>query len=333
MFDLGDTLLYALSDWKETSWSSYKKAFAELLRASQLQVHTNSDLEHVFSPGFSLRLLECLGHCDVCFSASRGRVYASPPVLALLPCTGFPRAVLCGSRSPETIITLQDAVQEIKGCELVVDNQQARDLLAPCRVEVRAENQESLFAVADRTNVHIQNQPTAWLVMQESGELDEYAESLTWTDDPELNWPRADFDEELLRFRPAKEQREKRLSAYRNPTSGLNEYRLWNGKRNAIADLDWARFVALASARRGVLFYDRRLGELRVPATVPLPKLLSRGLSLLSGRAPQRCDPEEAVSLVGRWMPFVSFADVPPDVLESVRVKLGQSTVAEHPGE
>lgn len=327
MFDLGDTLLYALSDWKETSWPSYKKSFFELLKASRLEVALDSGMEQVFSPGPSLRVLESLGHCDVLFTAGQGRIYISPPVLALLPCAGLPRAILCGSRSPETIISLQDIVQRMKDCELVVENQQRRDLVAPSRIEVRAESQGSLFRIAEKLDVQIQDPPTAWLLIAASAGLHDYTESLTWTEIPELNWPRADFDDNLLKFRPANDQREKRLSAYRNPTSGISEYRLWNGIQNAIVDLDWARFAVLASAGKTVLYYDGRSGELRVPATVPLPKLLSRGLSLISGRAPRRGDSGNSLPLLGRRMPVISFADIPPDVLETIRLKLGQPAV------
>src|SRR5258708_60524 len=106
MYESGDILLFTLSAWRETSWSAFKKAFDEIYRI-RLTTEEISDPEPVhFERARALRTLVGLGHCDVESNGSPS-IKVGPPVLAALPYPGLPRAVLCGSRSPSTVRTLQ----------------------------------------------------------------------------------------------------------------------------------------------------------------------------------------------------------------------------------
>ena len=61
-------------------------------------------------------MLDALGHCDSIFdSAGEGIVYVGPPTLAALPIPGLPRAVVCGSRSPDTLALLLRARTQAGG--------------------------------------------------------------------------------------------------------------------------------------------------------------------------------------------------------------------------
>lgn len=326
MFDLGDTLLYALSNWGETSWVSFRKAFNELLSSASSSGFDHHQYRHVVTPRNSLRVLESLAHCDVGFEGSLGRIRVSPPTLALLPNVGLPSAVLCGSRSPETIMILDEEVRKVRGCKLVVESEVSNDPLSPSRVEVSARSIEQLFEVGNRIGVQMQENPAAWAVLAVSADLGLYRQSLEWSDSSELNWSSSRFDTNVARFRPAHDLAPSSLMSYRNPITAACEYRHWNGTLNAVADLDWGRFLAMEASGLEFVSYDEVNNRLDVCATTPLPILISRGLTLLSGRAPQRTAHPGISKSMKFNFPIVSYHSVPPDVCKFVQKKLGQGT-------
>ena len=102
MYDGGDILLYSLSAWRETPWTTFKKWFDEIHRRHVVaSIHEEQDAA-VYHRWRALRLLSSLGHVDVRFEAHGITIFVAPPALAVLPGFGMRRAVLCGARSPST---------------------------------------------------------------------------------------------------------------------------------------------------------------------------------------------------------------------------------------
>src|SRR5260370_41837148 len=102
VYEIGDSVLFALSAWGQCSWQKFRRTFDDL----HLQSLSVSGQVAV-PPGANVRLnaartLDSLGHCEVVFGAD-GDVLVAPSVLAAEPVAGLPRAVLGGSRSPDTL--------------------------------------------------------------------------------------------------------------------------------------------------------------------------------------------------------------------------------------
>ena len=86
----------------------------------------------------------------------------------------------------------------------------------------------------------------------------------------------------------------------------------------------WGRFAVLKSAGKQVLVYDETNGDLAVPESVPLPRLLARGLTLCSGVPPMPEGGTPSLSSGGKGRRTV-YRGVSPDVLRTVAGKLAQT--------
>jgi len=144
----------------------------------------------------------------------------------------------------------------------------------------------------------------------------DYLNSLEWTSDAELDWPRSDFIPGKLRF----DQRDRfdghlRLSQYRHPDGYWMRDYLWRDGLGASTDRSWGRFAVLADCKTQPLRYDWRSGTMLVPVTTPLPRLFARSLGLSSGLAPR-----EIADLEGPAMR--AYASVPAGLASLVSKKI-----------
>src|SRR5947209_7697575 len=106
MSDSGEHLLYVLSAKREMAWSAFKHAFEVLYQVRGLD---RNDVEQARTLRTSTtRSLQALAHAEFVFGETGSRVFIAPAVLARLPTGGLPEAVLCGSRSPQTLFQLEE---------------------------------------------------------------------------------------------------------------------------------------------------------------------------------------------------------------------------------
>jgi hypothetical protein len=327
VYDFGDTLLFALSAWRETSWAAFKKTFDEIFSRSLVGENLGDPETVRYERGMAARLLVSLGHCETQFVGGRGRLYVAPPVLVALPSPGLPRVVLCGARSPGTVPALQRASGGVKhAVRIEVMSQSSRSLYAPSRVEAEGVTHESLRQLASIVGVPYASLPPAWTIAEFSGGVGEYCDALAWSPLPELTWERADFDTGLLRFLPPSEESEEmRLSRYQDPARPRFLYRLYKDGLGVEVDAEWGRYAVVREVNVSAVAYDESTGEVAVPQSVPLPPLLARACALCTGYAP-RTIPRSAASsdLPGRSRLTV-YDGVPPDVLATVAAKAGQA--------
>lgn len=324
MHNLGDTLLYGLSCWRHVSWSKYKSAFAQLLEFSPSDPEAEQWHRRAHSPSHALKVLQDLGHCEACFSTGRGVLHIAPAALVELPSVGKARAVLCGARSPETILSLSDTTEAIGGCDLVVESQADRDPLAPARLLVTAESRAQLEQVAIHLSVEFQKAPASWMLLHLSGGLEDYKSALVWENENELNWTKSIFSTTSLRFEPVKRGEQGFFAAYQNPRTSLHRYQVWSDGLTAVLDPRWGRYLALSNASQGVLEYSPATGKLSVPVQVPLPAIISRGLTLLEGISAAVAGPADSGSGIQARFSMLSYESVTPDIFEVVSRKVGQ---------
>ena len=336
MSNLGDSLLYALSAVRVWSWSAFKKAFDEpsLARPS---AHNTPDSLSGLARWRCAMLLDSLGHCDFVLRDESWQMLSAPAILVDLPTAGLPRAVLCGSRSPETLPTLLRHARRLRKAVRVVSRpQHAIRYYAPTRIEVEANDHSAMIQFGKEVGLRVAQVPPSWPLALRAGGLSGYLSGLVWSDDPEIGWRRQDFDPDSGGF-GAPGDTLRRLSRYQDPIRGLWRYRLVCGASSTAVDPAWGRWAALHWASRHVVKYDPSKGLFSVPASVQIPRLIARALVLCSGRPPGlaksgACEApaKEFGAVPASWVE--TYSVVPAEVAGVITSKLGQSK-AGLPGE
>ncbi len=328
MYDGGDILLYALSAWKETTWAAFKKCFDEVHRRHVVASHRVEQETAAYHRWRALRMLSSLGHVDVRFEG-QGRgitIAAAPPALAVLPGIGIRRAVICGARSPSTTGELRQAAA-MEGAATSVRSQISLSPHAPARVEVSADGDERILAIAQRMGIPYLDQPPAWIMAQAATSLETYCQDLSWAEEEDLNWHREDFNVCNLRFQTDVEPSNgSRLSRYQDPVTTIWRYRLWRGGQFGEVEPDWGKYAVLSAVSKRVVQYHPAKRDVLVPLGSPLPALLARALGLCSGYAPgiERRRMQRGLDLHSR---YEVFRDVPPSIFRVVASKAGQHIV------
>ena len=323
MYDSGDILLYSLSAWRVTSWTSFKKCFDEVHRRHVVTSNREEQETAFYYRWRALRLLSSLGHVDVKFEARSINISVAPPALAVLPGFGIRRAVLCGARSPSTVADLRRAARA-EGAATASQPQTSLSPYAPARVEVNADSDDRIRATAGRMPIPYLDQPPARIMAHVSASLGEYCRNLSWSEDEDLNWQREDFNVRGLKFQAGGETPPgTRLSRYQDPATTIWRYRLWQDGQFAELEPDWGRYAILSAYSIRNLQYDSMKRDVLVPLATPLPALLARAFGLCSGYAPRvgrrrgQADPDLPI-------PYEIFRDVPPSIFRMVVDKAGQ---------
>lgn len=304
------------------SWETFKRIVDE---ACVPDGNLASEMRYV--RGEAVNVGSELGHWEVVRAGGGRRIIVAPPVLARLPWPGLPRAVLCGSRSPDTLVEICRVRDAIGGLS-VSTSPQHHHPYAAARLELRGESEEQLTAAAHKLGVRYNPTPAAWSIAIASGSVEGYLSALRWEEREDLNWDRREFDPELLQLRPSVDGDDRsglRLVNYSHPSGWDWRDWLWNDGASADADRSWGRYCVLASAGRSVLRYDHRDGVATVPRQLPLPRLLARALALSSGTAPS--------VVPGSGIGLRTYASVPRPVFEVVSKKLNQDWRQASPGE
>ncbi|MGH2625235.1 MAG: hypothetical protein ACRDHY_01120, partial [Anaerolineales bacterium] len=272
MLNPGDALLYAVSSRRSMPWNSFKAAIdATFLPGNQPAIEIKYLRSGTAGVGDSL------GHWDITPYGDTIRICVAPPVLARLPWPGLPRAVLCGSRSPDTV---PDAVAACgRSGKAAVHSVAAFHPYAPSRVEVLASADDGLAVLAADLGIRYAGEAPAWGLAMACCSITEYLASLEWEPDDGLDWPRHDFDPGRLalgRELPGESDETLRLSTYEHPKGWTRFDRLRRDGQVAKTDRAWGRYAVLASAGIPALHYDYRAGTVTVPRRLPLPKLAAR---------------------------------------------------------
>lgn len=314
----GDQLLYVVSAKQQMSWAEFKSAADSLLFGELPGTEDWPFVRHRI-----LRIIDCLGHCDFTFGDRGGTIYAAPPGLIRLPTSSRAVAILTGSRSPESFDKL--VRRQEKHPNLVVDREAQKGRFGstiPSRISVTGPTEAEIARFAEGVSLPFEETPPAWKFVHCGADLDSYLNTLIWTDGPELNWRRKDFDPEYCRFRDDSTSAELlRLTRYADPIRNIFRYRLWKNNSWAGVDLDWGRYAVLRQHGFDVLFYDRKHHIMLIPSTVPLPRFLERALGLCSGLAPLFLSSGKESS---KSRTYNAFKCVPLSIAESICARVGQ---------
>jgi len=324
MHSRDDSLLYVISSDRNLPWRRFKVAFSHLL-PTQPGARSGDDEQIRHFRRRTLRLLSSLGHCDYDFGSSGGRVYVAPPVLARLPLSGRPSAVLAGARYPYTVARIRESARTRNTLSVDVESQRARTPLVPTRVVVQADDAEDLSWLAAEQHLSYQARPPAWLLAKMSGSVFDYLESVHIGTVGDLNWPRSDFKPSSLTFAPpTQDPAQCRLTRYTDPVKNVPAYVLTTAERSSFVDPDWGRYAVLREHEHAVLVYDAQRFMMAVPLTTPLPRLLARSLALCSGYAPLATKLANAGLARKSALGYYCYRSVPPEIANEVASKVGQ---------
>jgi len=323
MYNSSDVLLYVLSAKKEMSWTEFKRVYDYLFTVYVLPNKTAETSIH-FRRNQTARALDSLGHCDLEFSKDTQRVYSAPPTLARLPRTGFPQAVLVGSRFPQTVQRLLEACKaNRRRVALSVNDQPRRQGLEPIRVVIQAEYAKDITDLGCTMNIKFENEPPAWSILNFSASLSGYMKTLQWSKRRELNWRHNDFNFDSLNYTDKQQQETTiRLSRYTDPVKNVNLYLLWKDDQCAEVDGDWGRYLALKVAGLNVTLYDPQRFLFAVPRTIPLPRLVARALTLCSGYLPRYA--RDLTIMRSNNLGLAVYQEVPPQLAQLAATKIGQ---------
>lgn len=329
MFNNSDILLYALSTKQEMSWTTFKKAFSELSKRG-LDSHSLELEETRKFRNQTRRYLSALAHCEFIFNESKGQVYGCPPTLARIPSLGFPQAILTGvrfssgdaSRTQESVEKLQQHCKS-KGINLEQTKQPGKLSLIPTRIALQAEDISELQQLANSLNFTFLDNPPAWSVSYFSGSLQDYQQSLTWSQQRELNWEKQEFNLKNFAFQNNSLNSRISLRQYTHPKKSTKVYYLWKSQENVEVDLAWGKYLVFQEINKNIITYDAKKFLLAVPISAKLPKLLDRALTLCSGYIPKFVEkiPKIDKNIYG----FDIYQSVPPQIAQITSQKLGQT--------
>jgi hypothetical protein len=315
----GDELLSVISVRKHLSYRLYRESF-DVIHMRAIESHSGLNEPVAFIRSRSLRLLSQLGHAEVFAYGSPVAVCVAPTVLARIPQPGLPQAVLCGSRGLDAALVLRrECLSSGQEANTIVSGQVYGGGYAPSSIFVQAINEDSLKRIAEQLGIKFEAYPPAWRLINYSAGIDDYETELVWYHEPDPVWPRKDFSTKRLTFSFELEEMSNRLSMFEEPITHRRLFRLHRSIGSAATDMDWGRWVYLRD-NNNVLLFDESRQAVYVPATVPLPGLLARGISLFSGVSPSR---EPHPEKEGYYVDV--YTGIPLEAAELLALKLGQN--------
>ncbi|HHT9159008.1 MAG TPA: hypothetical protein ACFYEH_04015 [Candidatus Brocadiaceae bacterium] len=322
-----ERLLYSISTRGKMNFNNFYNAFDTIY--SLVYKNYPEDMSFTYLKYQTLRFLDALGHCE--FDFEKRYVYVCPPSLVLLPSFGLPTAVLSGARNPELVTRIKKYAGENKDSIRFYEiPQKVKYFLLPPAIYLEAISKSLIETATLGTGINSQlGEPAAWRLINFSADIARIKQNIVPETRIEPNWQKRTFSRISLTFsKYYKEQDEIRLAEYTNPMNQQKLHWLWTGNKAAEIDRDWGRFLLLTVTGNNVILYDSKRFLLAVPANVPLPRIISRALTLCTGLAPSN------VVLKGQPMKefpadcrFNVYQAVVPSIAEKISEKLSQMLI------
>jgi hypothetical protein len=306
------------------SFTNYDNAFTAIY--SQVYKMSPEEISFTYLKFQTLRLLDALGHCDFLFESRC--VYVCPPSLILVPSFGLPMFLLTGARNPELIARINKFVINNKGSVRLIDiPQRVEYCLLPRAIYLEVMSKDIIERGALKIGVNSKSdEPAAWSLANFTSNISEIEKEMSFELRDKPDWPKRTFSPvDLIFSKYYQTQDDFRLIEYTNPRDQQKLHFLWQGDKGAEVDRDWGRFIVLAKQNARILLYDIRRFLLAVPASIPLPRLIARSLTLCTGLAPSnRIISEKPIKTIPENCRFNIYQSVVPQIAEIVSNKLEQ---------
>jgi hypothetical protein len=317
---ISDKLLNSLSTKGELSLEDFNSIFSTVY--SLLYKHPPANV--AYERHNTARMLDSLGHCE--FDYDSRRVYVCPSLLAYLPSWSLPKVVLTGARSPTLINKLKQVIHEKKGSTRIVQIQQKGHLAIPDAIIIESCDRKTIDEISQQSQIPLTKGISSWDILNFASPISNIVNDSDFEEKTELSWRHRIFSPQLLQFLNQMENTENvRLTEYINPINQQRVHWLWKGTKALKVDRDWGRYLVLLEHKKNIFTYDKLRQRLLIPASVPLPKLFARVLTLCSGIVPT-CAVAGTKNELGlpAKMPVKIYSDVQPSFISVLTKKLSQ---------
>ena len=317
--ELGNQLLYLLSEKKSLEWSQFRK-YVEDIFYRQDKVSNDLDRYEIYS---FARNLSGLGYLDIGEDKKSKKVIVqiAPPMFVRLPLIQS-TFLLTGGRSSQ----LLDIVKKFPEVQKISSKNKQK--LLPETFIIRRKDQD-LYSLVKQTifqgnklsdYIKICEHPIAWNILEFAGDISQYEQSLSsseWESGSISDVKQLFFDTSMLKFQNFESKKQLRNNLSLVKISHYEKFHAYyllksSNEDKAKVNLDWGRFIMAKQSNCLVLEYDKQTFELH--SKLRLPAIFERGLTLLSGISPIREKENKK---------FV-FKSVPYRIAELIAHKLGQ---------
>ena len=330
---LNDLLVTFLTVKRESNVKDYFDAFESVYQMmfgpKEIESHP---IELSRLKRWSLNTLDYMGILDYEYTSKK--IIVNPPQFLLIPTHTGRTVLLIGGRTTELIQKIKFEAEK-EGLHLNIEPQDSSliPFILPPTVKIvgfdenngkRIEKKFRKVAEACSISFDPEKLPQFWLA-EFSGSIDDYERHLI--PDERFNdsgWPTRIFDAEQISFIPIDSQyidRSFSLVEYR-----LTEYsfkhRFWKDGLPYSINKNWGRYMILNYYQKEVIFNDREKNIVAIPASLPLPRLISESLTLFSGKAPVR----KFIEIEGIRTWFVIYENLPHIMAYNTFLKVGQKT-------
>lgn len=243
----------------------------------------------------SLNFYDFIGILDYDYETKS--IVLNPPQFIFIPTTQGRKVLLIGARDTVLIkAIIEKSPSHDLQVEITKQFSSNERLLLPDVITIKAfgtpsENygERNLKALADELQIKFSDDYFPQLALQDfSANIADYETTLQETNENDYGWARYIFNPETLRFE--KSETENFDKSFSLLEYKLNEYtyqhKLWKDNKCYQVDLNWGRFVALKHFDKNEILFDSTSQKVAIPVSMPLPRLLSEAIMLLSGKAP-----------------------------------------------
>lgn len=258
------------------------------------------------------------------------KIVVNPTQFIFIPTSQGRKILLIGARDSSLMETLfNTAPRHNLQIEITKQFSSNEKLLLPDAITFKAfgksnENygEKNLIAFAKELQINFSYDYFPQIALHEfSSGITEYQNSMKLTDENDYGWARRIFNPEDLSFERSETptfSKSFSLIEYK-----LNEYtyyyKLWIDGKCYQVDKNWGKYLALKRFNKNVILFDGNRNRVAIPWEVPLPRLLSESIILLSGLAPDFREIE------GRF--YRVYENIPGIFTENLFRKLGQQPI------
>ncbi|WAC41070.1 hypothetical protein [Pedobacter sp. SL55] len=288
----GNNLCNFLSLKGTLTTEEFFKAF-EFYFSKEFSITENTNLTKIKRA--SLNFYDFIGILDYDYETKS--IVLNPPQFIFIPTTHGRKVLLIGARDMALIkAIIEKSPTHHLQVEITKQFSSNERLLLPDVITIKAfgtsnENygERNLKAFADELQIKFSNDYFPQLALQDfSANIADYESTLKETNENDYGWARYIFNPETLRFE--KSETENFDKSFSLLEYKLNEYtyqhKLWKDNKCYQVDLNWGRFIALKHFDKNEILFDSTSQKVAIPVSMPLPRLLSEAIMLLSGKAP-----------------------------------------------
>lgn len=258
------------------------------------------------------------------------KIVVNPPQFIFIPASQGRKILLIGARDSslaEAIINT--APRHNLQVEITKQFSSNEKLLLPDAITIKAFGKSSetygeknLVEFTKELQIKFSHDYFPQIALHEfSSGITEYQSSMQLTDENDYGWARRIFNPEDLSF--ARSETQSFDKSFSMIEYKLNEYtyyyKLWIDGMCFQVDKNWGKYLALKRFNKDVILFDSNRKRVAIPWEVPLPRLLSESIMLLSGLAPDFREIE------GRF--YRVYENIPGIFTENLFRKLGQQSI------